>query len=204
MLEQEIKLTADDATTLDAVINSALVKSLDSGIGAQNNVRYLGKYYDTDARILAANFYSLRARLEGDKWRAALKFDGSIVNGLSRRQELQADINGALDCPDQLPAGELREKVLGVLPADAKLRAFVTVEMQRSIRNLMLHDTAIELVADNAVIHGATQRTKLYEVELELISGDLAQVIELGETLAKEFKLTPSTATKHRIGLQLG
>ncbi len=208
MYEQEIKLTANCGAVLDAVLQSELVRGLDSGVGSCDAVRYLGIYYDTESHALEDDRYSLRARLEGERWRAALKFGGSIENGLSRRHELQTDISGPLENIGQLPRGELRDKVLDIIAEDAPLIARVTVDMKRSIRNLEIEGTAIELVTDNGMIygmpHGRSRQVSLYEVELELVEGDLAKVIELGEALARAHALTPSIMTKHKIGLQLG
>ncbi len=206
MYEQEIKLTANDDAVLDEVLQSDLVRDLDTGVGGCDAVRYLGFYYDTEARVLADNFCSLRARLEGERWRAAFKFGGAIdsENGLSRRHELEADINGQLDNAGQLPPGTLKDKVTELIPEDAPLSARVTVDMRRSIRNLAFEGTAIELAADKGTIRGQSRQVVLYELELELIRGDVAKVVELGEMLTRRYALTPSTMTKHRIGLQLG
>ena len=204
MYEQEIKLTANDDAVLDEVLQSDLVRGLDTGIGSCDAVRYLGFYYDTEARVLADNLCSLRARREGDRWRAAFKYGGTIENGLSRRHELEADIAGQLHNAGQLPPGTLKDKVIELIPEDAPLCARVTVDMRRSIRNLVFEGTAIELVADKGTIHGQNRQVALYELELELIRGDVARVVELGEMLTRQYALTPSTMTKHRIGLELG
>ncbi len=208
MYEQEIKLTANDETVLDEVLQSKLVRELDTGVGGRDAVHYLGVYYDTESRALADNFCSLRARKEGERWRAALKFGGTIENGLSRRQELEADISNWLDNAGQLPPGALRDKVAEMIPdmirENAPLFPRVTVDMRRSIRNLEFQGTAIELVTDRGIIRGQSRAVELYEVELELMRGDIAAVVELGEMLTQRHALTPSTMTKHRIGLQLG
>ncbi len=206
MYEQEIKLTATDRTTLDRVLQSELVQRLNTNIGTQDATRYIGDYYDTDTRALAAKRYSLRARREGERWRAALKYGGVIEDGFSRRHELETDIGGWLDRAAQLPPGELKDKVLEVIPADAPLSVMVRVDMLRSIRNLDFHGTAIELSADQATISGTKpdRQVALYEVELEFKRGEVERLLELGALLRQQFPLTPSTVTKHRMGLQLG
>ena len=204
MYEQEIKLTATDGGVLDGVLQSALVRRLDTGVGSRDAVRYLGFYYDTEAGVLAERRCTLRARLEGERWRAAFKFGGTIDNGLSRRHELEADLNGPLENAAQLPPSALKDKVVAILPEHAPLFVYVTTDMARSIRNLEFEGTAIELAADQGVIKGRSRQVVLYELELELMRGDLAGVVRLGEMLVEEHGLTPSTMTKRRIGLQLG
>jgi len=205
MYEQEVKLTAADATVLARVLGSELVRQLDSGAGRVDGAHYLGIYYDTAARALEGARCSLRARLEGDAWRAALKYRGTIVNGLSTRRELEVDIAGELTCADDLPDGEFKRAVLEVIAPRAPLHEYLRVDMHRSIRNLLLDGTVIELSADNArIINRASGRqTALYEIELELKRGDIEHVVELGEKLKQLFPLTPSTLTKRRIGLNL-
>ena len=77
--------------------------------------------------------------------------------------------------------------------------------MQRSIRNLHFAHSEIELTADRATISKANlqRRVDLYELELELKRGDVAAVVQLGGLLTRQFALTPSTLSKHRIGRQL-
>lgn len=203
MLEQEIKLTAPNRAVLQQILQSELVQSLDSGVGNQDAVRYVGVYYDTECGALARQRCTLRARLEGDRWRAAFKFGGGIRNGLSRRHELEADITGWLRHVEQLPAGELKDKVRAVIPSATSLNARVKVNMQRSIRQLNFSGAEIELVADHAIIHANGGQVTLYEVELELKRGDLADLLQLGEMFMQQFPLTRSTMGKHRIGLQL-
>lgn len=203
MYEQEVKLTAPGRAVLGEVLRSDVVRRLDTGLGGQDGTRYLGIYYDTEARQLEAAGCSLRARLEGRRWRAALKYRGTIDNGLSRRRELEADIGGWLDCAGQLPDGALKDSVLGIIPARAPLLEYLRIDMRRSIRNLAFDGTGIELCADHATIAASSRRAVLYEIELELKHGDIGKVVELGGMLMRRFPLTPSTLTKRRIGLNL-
>ncbi|MGI9311393.1 MAG: CYTH domain-containing protein [bacterium] len=217
MHEIELKLTADGGATLDRVLRCALVRRLDTGVGAADAVHYHGLYYDTDDNALERSGRSLRARREGERWRAACKFAGAIEHGLSSRRELEADIAGELDCAAQLPDGELKDRILEVIAADAPLHVRVRVDMRRSIRNLLLDDdgdvsdgvgVSVELVADRGVIHGRSEQVALHEIELELKSAQspaaIAAVMSLGARLARDFALTPSTRSKRRIGLELG
>lgn len=206
MYEQEIKLTAAGPAVLKRVLQSDLVRALGTGAGNCDAMRYLGIYYDTDARELEAARCSLRARLEGEAWRAALKYRGTIENGLSRRRELETDIDGALTCADDLPPGAFKDAALEVIAPHAPLVEYLRIDMRRSIRNLMFDGAAIELSADNArIIHRASNRQAvLYEIELELKRGAVDHIIELGDRLKQQFPLTPSTLTKRRIGVNLG
>ncbi len=115
MLEQEIKLTATTSNTLKNVSTSPLVLAFvvpPVDDTPPQPLRFLAKYYDTENRVMEQSMCSLRARREGDKWKAAFKLKGQIVDGLSVREELECDINGWLSCADDLPSGSLKDRVL--------------------------------------------------------------------------------------------
>lgn len=209
MYEQEIKLTAEYSNTLDQVLKSKLVRRLDIADGGNRNaVPYRGIYYDTEQHQLESSRCTLRVRSEGDKWRAAVKYGGGIRNGLSQRHELQTDL---ADWPKhvkqfnvaQLPDGELKQKLVEIIPETATVFARVYVDMKRIIRNLNFEGTEIELAVDSGTITSAGKKVTLHEVELELKLGDLENMIKLGEMFTQLFPLVQSIMSKHRIGLQL-
>lgn len=169
---------------------------------------FLGIYYDTAEGELAAQRCSLRARKEDGVLMAALKLAGGIENGLSCRMEYEASLDKLLETAADLPEGELKDEVAKLISLDAPLDQQVEVDMQRSIRDLLVPGedgvvSKVELVADEGVIRAAGLSESLYEIELELKEGDIAPILELGERLKTQFELTPSERTKHQIGLAL-
>ena len=208
MFEKEIKLTAQSASTLDAVkVSPIVLNSLDGTFHQRiediEARRFLAAYYDSVDQVLNHNRCSLRSRLEGDHWKAAFKLKGRIEQGLSVRQEFECPVDGWLDGVDDLPEGELKDHVLRYLEPDTPLIQRVTMDMSRTIVNLRLGQTRVEMVLDSGIIKGATQAVELNEVELELKSGDIEQVMGLSEKLMESFPLIHSTQTKHAIGLSL-
>jgi inorganic triphosphatase YgiF len=91
------------------------------------------------------------------------------------------------------------------MPAATSLLPRVEVTMQRRKRVLKIGDTTLELVTDTGIIHGNGQHTKLHEVELELLQGNLFSdsIREFTRQLIGDFGLQPSSSSKHRIGLSL-
>ncbi len=203
LLEQELKLVAQDAEVLDAILESELVKRAGTCEGTHGPERFHAIYYDTPTLELEQNRHSLRARMEGDRMVAAFKLPGSIVNGLSRRIEYETSIEGWLETPEDLPESDLKQEVLKILSPRSELVPRVEVDMQRTIRMLESEGSHFELVADRGVIKGTHGECLLHELELELKQGEVEPVLELGKQLADAFGLTPSHKTKHEIGLSL-
>ncbi|MGI9318855.1 MAG: CYTH domain-containing protein [bacterium] len=203
MLEQELKLVANNAEVLEAILTSELVIQAGTCEGTHGPERFHAIYYDTPGLQLELRSHSLRARMEGDRMVAAFKLPGSIVDGLSQRIEYEVEINDWLNTPDDLPESELKQQVLSIIAADAQLVQRVEVDMQRSIRMLESEGTHFELVADRGVIKGSHGEFILHELELELKQGEVGPVLRLGQQIAEQFGLKPSHMTKHAIGLTL-
>jgi len=203
VLEQELKLTAPDEDTLDAVLAAELITSACTDETLMPPRRFLAVYYDTESGVLERARCALRVRWEGEGFRAAFKLPGNIVEGLSQREEYEADIDSWISRAGELPEGLLREKVAEHIRLDQPLQERVRVDMQRTIRWLRYQQAVIELVVDQGTITGLNGETELYEVELELKQGPLQAIIELGEQLVSAFELIPSTRTKYEIGLSL-
>ena len=203
MLEQELKFTVADRAVLDAVLASSLIQALIHGDPNPPAESFLGVYYDTPDLALQGQRCSLRARREGRRFRAALKLPGTIVDGLSSREEFEIDI---LDWPASvadLPDGSFRSRIAGIIPADSRLVPRIEVDMLRRVAHLASGQSRMELALDEGEIRGGGQCVALCEVELELIRGDLKDVFALGRNLENRFPLTRSTRSKHAIGLQL-
>ncbi len=202
MLEQELKLTAPSIDVLNRVTNYKHVQEIVTG-SVSPAKRFLANYYDTVDKKFEKNLCSLRVRLEGDCYRAAFKLAGEIVDGLSSRPEYECDIDGLIHCVGNLPDGLLKSKTLEFVSENEKLMTMVVVDMQRQILNLEVDGTKIEFVADHGNISANSRQAELFEIELELKSGNLEEVIKLGQVLKDEFNLIPSILTKHQIGLAL-
>ena len=202
MLEQEIKLTAPDIQALDSVYESDLLRQFIDGKSAQP-VRFLAICYDTPEHKLGKSRVSFRARLEGTIFRAAFKLPGQIVNGLSSRIEHETEIDGWLSNVESIPPGTLKDELLKFVNENDTLIQKVKVDMQRRIMNLVVDGARIEVVADHGVISANEKKHELFELELELKSGEVDAITGLGKQILEIYDLVPSTISKHEIGLNL-
>lgn len=201
MLEQEIKLSASDPGILHSAIGSSLI---DSHVTERSEpARYVSRYHDTRKRIFQQLRCSLRSRIEGDVMRATFKEKGSIVDGLSRHSELEADIDDWLRTPGMLPPGALRERVLQLVDEHEPLETMVTVEMIRTILQLAVDGTEMECAVDIGQVSANGRSVPLYELELELKRGELVAMREIAEKLRARYDLRWSEGTKLAVGMRL-
>jgi inorganic triphosphatase YgiF len=202
VFEQELKLTAIDQAALQSIVESSdIIKYLCKPVTAPR--RFLARYHDTDERHFMALECSLRSRMEGDIFRAAFKEKGKICDGLSIRKEYECDIDGWLGEIADLPGGALKDSVTAIAGSSGLLETLVIVDMQRTIYDLDIGGTRVECVSDVGVIEGNGKKLDLYELELELKSGELEKISELGAVLNKKYDVKPSQLTKHQLGLAL-
>ena len=202
-LEKELKLTAPDAATLERVLDSPLVSAHVVAGTERPPRRFHARYYDTPDGRLERRLWSLRARREGDRWKAALKTRGVMENGVSARQEYESPVAGWIAKVNELPAGELKSKLREALEESDALEPRVEVDVIRTARDLDLEGAVAELVTDAGTISAGERGVDLHEVELELKEGDFSLVERFGRRLAEEFGLVPSGRSKHEIGLDL-
>ncbi len=203
MLEQELKFTVADRSVLDAVLSSSRIRSRIIGNPDTPAENFRGIYYDTPDLALQEKQCSLRARREGARFRAALKMPGTIVDGLSSREEFEIDIRDWPTAVKDFPDVSFRSRVAAIIPAGSRLIPRIEVDMLRRVVHLASGESRIELVLDEGEILGGGRSVSLCEVELELIRGEVSDVLALGKLLEDRFPLTRSTLSKHEIGLQL-
>ncbi|MEM7195410.1 MAG: CYTH domain-containing protein [Pseudomonadota bacterium] len=203
MIETELKLTAPDAAVLQSVLESGVLPAVDVPADDNTALQYRARYYDTIDWALLKQRSSLRARWEDSRFVAALKMPGQMIQGLSSRQEYEAPIDDWLSTMHELPDSELKRQLCKLVQLDRKIVSRIEVDTERVIRNLRLDKSDVEMVFDTASIRANNRQQTLYEIELELKSGDLAPLLAFGGNLKKEFDLTFSKTTKHQIGLAL-
>ncbi len=203
-IEQEIKLTATDQSSLDALLDNPLLQqhrhhSCEQAI-AQS---FAATYYDTENWALRDLRWSLRTRYEGERHISTLKRNSSIEQGFSSCEEIEQAVEAGFSQVACVPAGEISDALHSVLTASTPLLPRVKVNMQRSKRILLIGDTLVELVTDAGQISANGQSTQLFEVELERLQGDLKSTAceAFTRQLIEQHSLQPSLKSKHQLGL---
>lgn len=203
-IEQEIKLTAPNGETLERLIDAPLVQQFvrdkEQNFAAQ---RYAATYYDCPDWTLMDRRWSLRTRFEGARHVGTLKRRSTIKDGFSSCEEYEQAVETGFSQVASIPQGKIADALLEILPASTQLIPRVSVTMQRRMRELGVGNTHLELVTDTGTISANGQQLDLFEVELELLQGDLHEpaVQAFIQTLQRTFALHPSSVSKHQLGL---
>ncbi len=205
-IEQEIKLTAPDQATLDRLWESDLIaNAMHDEDSTSHSQMFSAIYYDTPDWHLRELRWSLRTRDEGDRHVSTLKRNNEIINGVSSCEEMEQLVEHSFECVTDIPAGKIADAMQTLFPEPTPLLPRVNVDMLRSKRMLKVGQSMLEFVTDAGKISANGHQCNLYEVELELLNGDLhaPQTQQFVDELSEQFSLRESHASKHAIGLSL-
>lgn len=172
MTEIELKFQVPDAA------RPALHRAVDTD-GA-HHTRLQAVYFDTPDRRLAAAGIGLRLRLEGDRWVQTVKAGDPHA---MVRHEHNVPVAGASEGPpppldlsrhDGTPAGTLLQRAAGGVALVALYRTDIT----RTHRVLEVTGGRVELALDIGEITAQGRRWPVHELEIELVDGDPACVLD--------------------------
>ncbi|WP_150131454.1 CYTH domain-containing protein [Caulobacter mirabilis] len=177
---------------LDAAAAQAVLAALPPGETVVKDL--VAIYYDTADHALSRAGFGLRVRRSAGKRVQTLK---SALGEDGGRDEWDWPVT--TDEPDLA--------LLATTPApvspDTVLTPQFTVRSRRTIRLVQEGGGAIELVIDDAEVSAGNRRDAFLELELELMSGDPADLARLAERLSRVATLTPSSVTKAERGFAL-
>ncbi len=154
-------------------------------------------YYDTPGRALSAQRITLRRRLENGISVCTLKTPGM---GYSRGEWNVEEMEIAAAIPELCKLSGVAE-----LPAWARegLYPLCAARFTRQRKTLSLPEFTAELALDRGVLLGAGREMPLCELELELISGSEAALVEYAKNLATQHGLKPEPDSKFRRAMAL-
>lgn len=193
--ECELKLEGSP-DALDAAFASLL-----QGQKAAPARTLLSMYFDTPGGALWAHGRSLRVRKAQGKYIQTLKWPDSGSRAADTRNEIETKSAGSepdlsLFGPDI--AGELEEMTGG-----APLVHRFSAQMKRKIAPVSAGRTQIEAALDSGHIIDGDNQLPVRELELELKSGDPADLYEFAEQLSAVYNLRLGVLTKSQRGYLL-
>lgn len=151
-------------------------------------------YFDTPDRHLARAGIALRLRLEDDQWVQTVKAPGP--DELSRIELNHTRPTAELDL--SLYEGTVVEPVL------ASLRHTLTMRYETDVNRLTLvQETSqgvVELACDRGVVRSGATALEIWELELELVSGQAAAVFALGRHWLQHYGLILDLRSKAERG----
>ena len=192
--EFELKLEFDPAD-LAAIEAHRLLAGL-----RLNRQILLSVYYDTDTLALHQAHLCLRVRNTGEGYLQTIKsMDG--VAELFDRPEWERHVKGPH--PELgLAAGTPLEALLKDGLGD-RLRPLFQTRIERGVYHIASSGSEIEVAVDQGEIETARRGSPVHEVELELKSGDPAELFRLARSLAASVPLRLAVKTKAERGYEL-
>lgn len=162
--------------------------------------RLLNTYYDTPDLLLKKKRVALRFRKIGWQWLLTVKSAEPASGGLAMRSEWEYPaVPGIFDFAS-VDAPELRAELETAAPS---LVPVFTTDFQRTAWTVAYGNSSVEIALDKGRAASQGRQAPLCEVELELVSGEVADLFALTRELQTQFHLHPSVASKAERGYTL-
>ncbi|HEX6831277.1 MAG TPA: CHAD domain-containing protein [Methyloceanibacter sp.] len=157
-------------------------------------------YYDTDTLALHEAGLCLRVRNTGKGYVQTIKGMNGMAE-LFERPEWERQVSGPW--PDlKLAAGTPLEPLLKDGMAE-RLRPLFQTSIERGVYHVASGGSDIEVAVDRGEIETAQRQAPVFEVELELMRGDPAELFRLARSLAATVPLRLAVKTKAERGYEL-
>lgn len=195
-VEVELKLKLVDSAAFDSLIGNAELQEA-------RVEEYETTYFDTSNHDLSKEGLTYRIRKAPGGYTATIKGLGSNEGGLHRRNEWNREIAGKQ--PDiklfsDLEIAPKLEKLIG----EKSLEPVFVTRFKRNIINFHAEDgSIIEVGADLGEIIRGDKSEEICEIELELKSGEVPQLLKLGARLSELYPLIMEEKSKYQRGMEL-
>lgn len=207
-MELEMKYRIASREIADAIWDDDLLMSL-SDLSSREKLIMKAVYFDTEDRVLSKNNMAFRVRLEGERIFATLKWGGHSSNGFHEREEINVPItptageayfmNPPVDLFSESDEGRALVQFVEGKPL---INMLETRYLRRRMR-IDVNDSIMEIAIDAGNIVTDMGDEPILELEIELFTGDIKNVKELGAVLAEKYNLTPENNSKLARGFAL-
>lgn len=169
---------------------------------SREELRLVGRYYDTEDRRLADSGIAYRVRKEGEHYIATVKWKGESEDGLHSREELSipvADHEADIAVFSESSVGPRLEE----LAEGRELICIMETEIDRRRFRIDTGTGIFELSVDSGQVKTDCGCEEILEVEVELFSGETEELVKIGEKLQKKYGLDAEDTSKYAKGLHL-
>ena len=167
---------------------------------APQKQRLLNTYYDTPKLELHARRIAMRFRKKGWQWLLTVKSAEPASGGLAMRSEWETQATPGVFDFSHVDNEELRHFLE---QASGQLEPVFTTDFRRQIWHVPFGESLIELAVDRGTIESRGKSTPICEIELELLSGQVADIFGLTRLLQEKLDLHPAIASKAERGYKL-
>jgi triphosphatase len=151
-------------------------------------------YFDTPDADLERHKITLRIRNNRRAFVITLKWQGNFSGGLFERGEIEIPSPSA--APDISLFGAEISAMLARVIQDHPLVAVYETDIRRSLRRIASGTSDIEVAFDSGYIIAAEKKLPVREIEMELKSGDPAELYRHGIALAETYPVRLGTMGK--------
>lgn len=207
-MELEMKYRIESRAVADALWDDDCLMAI-ADLSSREKLVMKAVYFDTEDRILSKNNMAFRVRLEGERIFATLKWDGHSSNGFHEREEINVPvpptagetyfINPPVDLFSESEDGRALIKFVGDKPL---INMLETRYLRRRMR-VDLNDSIMEIAIDTGNIVTDMGDEPILELEIELFTGEVSDVKELGQKLSERYSLKPESISKLGRGFAL-
>lgn len=201
------KLDMEQEIELKFIVDPRGTETLRQRLGALSAqhvpaAQLLNIYYETDDGWLRGHDMGLRIRGQGKTYEMTLKTAGRSVGGLNQRPEYNIPLTKPELALDKLPADVWPG---GSLPADlaGRVKPLFSTDFQREKWLVDCGESRIEIALDNGEVKAGEHREPIGELELELLSGRVEDVLALAGELLESGVLRQGSLSKAARGYHL-
>jgi len=204
-MEIEMKYGIGDKEIAKSIWEDEYLLSMEEK-DSRERVYMKASYFDTDDYILSKNDIAFRVRMEGARIVASLKCNGSSVEGLHTREEINVPVKDEA-CFIKPDPEIFKESDIGrgmiALVQGKPLHSLLETRFLRSRMRIDTGKSICEVAIDDGEIVTDFGSLPICEMEIELFSGDQEDVLRIGKALAEKYQLTAEDRSKYARGLEL-
>ena len=204
-MEIEMKYGIGDKEIAKSIWEDEYLLSMEEK-DSRERVYMKASYFDTDDYILSKNDIAFRVRMEGARIVASLKCNGSSVEGLHTREEINVPVKDEA-CfikpdPEIFKESDIGRGMIALVQGKS-LHSLLETRFLRSRMRIDTGKSICEVAIDDGEIVTDFGSLPICEMEIELFSGDQDDVLRIGKALAEKYQLTAEDRSKYARGLEL-
>ena len=206
-MEIELKYKVESVEKYEKILSDMWVRS-HAEFADPEVVRMKAAYFDTEDHTLIRHNVAFRIRSEGDRTLATLKWrdDDEGISGLYVRSEINIPVSDQV-CffhPDPSIFKESSEgkDLLDLVDGKKLVNVFDMIFTRKRFR-IDYGQSILELALDEGVIVAGSESEELRELEIEIYSGDKADLLAVGKKISDKYGLVPELKTKFARGVEL-
>ena len=210
-MEIELKYLIHDERTADTIWTELNLRQ-DLVAGSAEEKLMHAVYFDTEDERLSKEKIAVRVRREGEELVATCKWGGNQRKALDGGEALHArpELNVPVGedswfvAPPSNLFGdtEIGQRIVELL-GNESLVPILETQFLRKLVQLRVGDMVCEAAVDLGTIEAGDRWEPICELELELLEGDSALLVQLGEELKASYGLVPGKKSKFARGKAL-